>query len=317
MPAPTTYTSRELTCQRGSLTIYGQLFLPLDASGNEATGPLPTIAAGHGFGSNYLHCVPYAWALAEAGYAVYCFDFCGGGYASRSEGNPIEMSLDTEKEDFLAVIDLLRAQEVVDNDHLFLMGEGQGGFVATMAAHERSQWVRGLILLYPAFQLHDDARRLFPTLKNIPVSYRQMGMRVGRGYGEVAWNTNPYTFMRGYPGDVLILHGDEDSTALIEYSERAAEVFPHARLETIRGAKHVFRERTLDKALGFIKGFLAEETKDIEHEEGQDTGHQATHMGADRGLPPRHAAPRSRYNPDFVARTVEGRHFRQAKRDQG
>lgn len=310
MPAPTTYTSQELTCKRGDLTIYGQLFLPLGKDGKVPAGPLPTVACGHGFGANYLHCVPYAWDLAEAGYAVYCFDFCGGGYASRSDGNPIDMTIDTEREDFLAVIDLMRAQDAVDNDNLFLLGEGQGGLVATMAAHERARWVKGLILLYPAFQLHDDARRTFPTPKNIPVSYRQLGMRVGREYGEAAWNDNPYTLMRDFPGDVLILHGDEDSTALVEYSERAAEVFPHAELRVIRGARHAFRERTLQKALGYIKDFLAEETK-AKEPAAEEPGYQASHMGADPSQPPKHAATRRRYNPDFVAKTVEGRHFRQ------
>lgn len=309
MPAPTTYSSRELRAHRGDLSIYGQLFLP---RGERAKGPLPTVAAAHGFGANYLHCVPYAWTLAEHGYAVYCFDFCGGGYASRSDGNPIDMSLMTEKEDFLAVIEMLRQQEVVDRDNLFLMGEDMGGFVATMAAHERAAEVKGLVLLYPAFQLHDDTRRLFPTTKNIPVSYRQFGMRVGRGFGEAAWNTNPYTFMRDYPGDVLILHGDEDSTCLVEYSERAAEVFPSAHLETVHGAKHVFRDRQLAKCAGLIEDFLDRETH--AKERGAQPEHAATHMAEDGAPQPLHAPTRPRYNPDYVAKTVRGRHFKRTGR---
>lgn len=310
MPAPTTYTSSELCAQRGDLTIYGQLFLP---KGKKAGGPLPTVVAAHGFGANYLHNVPYAWELAEHGYAVYCFDFCGGGYASRSDGNPIDMSIETEKEDLLAVIDMLRKQDTVDGDNLFLMGEGQGGLVATMAANERAEQVRGLVLLYPAFQLHDDTRRLFPTTKNIPVSYRQLGMRVGRGYGMAAWESNPYTYMRGYPGDVLILHGDEDSTALIEYSERAEEVFPSAHLETIRGARHVFRDKALAKACKLIEGFVdAEVHKGQEPEEGQREDEAQARQEAP--VSGRHAATRPRYNPDFAAQTaVRGRHFRQTR----
>lgn len=260
MPASTAYSNHELLAHRGDLTIFGQLFLP----GNYVAGTkLPTIACAHGFGANYLHAVPYAWELAAHGYAVYCFDFCGGGYASRSDGNPITMSLDTERDDVLAVMRMLSQRPEVDPNHLFLMGEGQGGFAATMAAHDAPQLVRALVLLYPAFHLHDEARHAFPTKKNIPVSYRQLGMRVGRCYGEVAWDTNPYTQMRDYPGQVLIVHGDEDATCFVEYSERAVEVFPHARLEVIHGGKHVFRDKALKKSIATVRDFLDEQVRTL------------------------------------------------------
>lgn len=265
MPASTAYSNHELLAHKGELTIFGQLFLP----GGYDGGQLPTIACAHGFGSNYLHAVPYAWELAAAGYAVYCFDFCGGGYASRSDGNPITMSLATEKDDCLAVMRMLSQRPEVDPNRLYLMGEGQGGFAATMAAHEAPELVRAMVLLYPAFYLHDEARRSFPTLKNIPVSYRQLGMRVGRCYGEVAWNTNPYTQMRDYPGHVLIVHGDEDATCPVEYSQRAAEVFPHARLEVIHGGKHVFRERALDRSISLVHEFLDQQVAEADKTEAQ------------------------------------------------
>lgn len=255
MPASTKYRTCELHAQRDGLSIYGQLYLPGDYSG----GKLPCVVCAHGFGANFLHNVPYAWYLAERGYAVCCFDFCGGGYASKSDGNPLDMSLATELADYEAVVQVLQARPEVDAANLYLMGEGQGGFVATMVAHEHPSWAKGLILLYPAFQLHDEARRTFPTKKNIPVSYRLYGMRVGRGYGNALWDTNPYTQMRDYPGNVLIIHGDEDATSLIEYSERAADVFPSAKLETIHGAKHVFRERYLTRAAQLMYEFVQAE----------------------------------------------------------
>ena len=255
MPASTKYRTCDLSAQRDGLSIYGQLYLPGDYAG----GALPCVVCAHGFGANYLHNVPYAWYLAERGYAVCCFDFCGGGYASKSNGNPLDMSLATELADYEAIVQVLRARPEVDASNLYLMGEGQGGFVATMVAHEHPSWAKGLILLYPAFQLHDEARRAFPTKKNIPVSYRLFGMRVGRGYGYAVWDTNPYTQMRDYPGNVLIIHGDEDATSLIEYSERAADVFPSARLETIHGAKHIFRERYLTRAAQLLYEFVQAE----------------------------------------------------------
>ncbi len=321
MPASTKYKSQELVAELDGQKIYGQLFLP----GKPVKEPLPCVVCAHGFGQNYLHNVPYAWYLAERGYAVYCFDFRGGGYASRSEGNPIEMTLSTEVEDYEAVLDMLREHPLVDARNIFVMGEGQGGFVATVLANRRPNLMRGLVLLYPAFQMHDDARRSFPTKKNIPVSYRLMGMRVGRAFGECAWDTNPYTQMRGYPGEVLVLHGDEDATCLIEYSERAVEVFPHARLETIHGAKHVFRERYLERACELIKEFVdaqrvegpaPKDAVEKDADEPRPARHAAEAEPTDAtSKPPRHSSERtsSRYNPNYVARVANtGRHFKRS-----
>ena len=255
MPASTAYSNRELRAKRGDLSIYGQLYLPGSWDGS----PLPTVVCAHGFGANYLHNVPYAWTLAEAGFAVYCFDFCGGGYASRSDGNPINMSLETELADFECVVDMVRDQDFCDSSCVVCMGEDLGGLVATMVADALPDEVSALVLLYPTLQLHDETRRTFPTKKNIPHSYRLSGMRVGRGFGEAAWDANPYTHMRDFGGDVLIVHGDEDATSLIEYSERAAEVFRSARLETIHGGRHVFRDQALERAQGLVLRFVREQ----------------------------------------------------------
>lgn len=276
MPASSAYTSQELVAHRGELTIYGQYFLP----GNyEPEQKLPAVVCAHGLGSNYLHMVSYAWDLAPRGYAVYCFDFCGGGYASRSSGNPINMSLATERDDITSVMRMIAQRPEVDPTKVFLFGEGQGGFAATMALHDDPTLARALVLLYPAFHLHDEARRTFPTPKNVPASYRQRGMRVGRGFGQAAWETNPYTQMRGYPGDVLIVHGDEDALCPIEYSERAVEVFPHAKLTVIHGGKHAFRDKALEKSQDAVREFLAEEVKKAGEE-----GAAAEESAASKGM---------------------------------
>lgn len=256
MPASTTYTSREIFSQRDGLNIYGQLFTPVDLS----QAPLPTIVCAHGFGANYLSCVPYAWALVELGYAVCCFDFCGGGYAAKSEGNPLDMTLLTERDDIASIIDALLAFKVVDENRIYVLGEGLGGLAATLFVDEYPVVLRGLILVHPSFNLHDQTRKLFPTKKNIPASYRQQGMRVGRSYGEIAWDTNPYAYMHNYMGDVLILHGDEDTAVPLEYSRRANTVFASARLEVVPHGRHVFKGEAQMQCLRAICDFLQRES---------------------------------------------------------
>ena len=255
MPAPTTYQSRELVTARDGLTIYSQLFTPA----REVDGPLPVLLCAHGFGANYLSCVPYAWALAEEGFAVCCLDFSGGGYASKSEGNPLDMTLLTEVADISAVMEALASQEEVDASRMFLLGAGQGGVAAALFADENPDVLRALVLVHPTLNMHDQARQLFPTKKNIPTSYRQLGMRVGRAYGEVAWDTNPYAHMQEFVGEVLILHGNEDATVPIEYAQRATTVYANARLEVIRHGRHAFKGDAQTRCMQKVCDFLCDE----------------------------------------------------------
>lgn len=253
MPASTTYTSHELCTSLDGRRIYGQLFLPTNP---KIEGPLPTVVCAHGFGANYLSLVPLAWELAARDFAVYCFDFCGGGYAARSEGNPLQMTLLSEQDDLLAVTRLLAEQPQVDESRLFLLGEDQGGLVGTLLSGTHPHTFSSLVLLNPAFNLHDSFRKLFPTKKNIPVSFRLHGMRVCREYGEQAWDTNPYAYMSAYPGSVCIVHGDEDTTVPLDYAKRATKAFPRARVRVIHGGKHVFRGNAQRECIDAVVEFL-------------------------------------------------------------
>lgn len=253
MPASTTYTSSELCTSSNGQKLYGQLFLPTNLA-DEAR--CPTVVCAHGFGANYLSCVPYAWELAARGFAVYCFDFCGGGYAARSEGNPLHMTTLTEQDDLLAVTELLCTQPHVDPNRLYILGEDQGGLVATLFCGTYPTVFEAMALLHPSYNLHDSFRKLFPTKKNIPPSFRQLGMRVGREYGQIVWDTNPYPYMHSYTKDVLIVHGNDDTNVPIDYARRAATTFPHARVQPIPGGKHTFRGEAQRKALDAVIEFF-------------------------------------------------------------
>lgn len=64
-----------------------------------------------------------AKGLAKAGFTVFMFDFCGGGLLSKSDGKFIDMSIDTEKQDLLCVIDYVSSLGYVDVTKLILIGE--------------------------------------------------------------------------------------------------------------------------------------------------------------------------------------------------
>ncbi len=149
------YRTEELYAYSGENQIYGVIYVP-----ENAEEKLPAVIFSHGFGGNYRVGAQYAEILAENGYAVYCFDFCGGSPGSRSDGSTLEMSIFTEKDDLDAVIETIRGLDYIDGDNIFLMGSSQGGAVSAIAAAERKEDIRGMILLYPAFVLADRASYL-------------------------------------------------------------------------------------------------------------------------------------------------------------
>lgn len=245
------YKEEEVCFYRGTKKIYGKLYLP------EKNGPLPLVIMEHGFGGNLTLMENYARSFSENGFAVYAFDFAGGGVLSRSDGKMTEMSVLTEAADLNTVIDGLKDRNEFDPENIFLFGGSQGGFVATYVASARPSDIRALVVLYPAYVLQDDAWRRSPDPQNIPETLDVMGMTIGRIYNADAMSFDIYDHMKDYPGNVLIVHGTGDEIVPLSYSERAARTFPCARLVTIKDAGHGFSGKdesdAAETAIRFIK----------------------------------------------------------------
>ena len=231
--------------------IYGMLYRPTGLKRR-----LPTVILSHGYAGNTANCTPYAERFAAHGFACYVFDFHGGGPASRSPGQMTEMSVLTEAADLDAVLSRVRELHCVDASRMFLWGESQGGFVSAYVAGRRPEAVRGLILFYPAFVLQDAIRAQYPNPADIPETAFVMDNWIGAVYARDALSFDIYEVMRGYRGDVLIVHGDADALVPLSYSERARDVYASAELRVIPGAPHGFWD-ALDgpasMALDFLK----------------------------------------------------------------
>lgn len=245
------YMIEELYAEREDNQIYGVVYIPQNAGQK-----MPAVIFSHGFGGNYQVGAQYAEALAEKGYVVYCFDFCGGSPGSRSDGSTLEMSIFTEQADLEAVIDRIQSLDYVDGDHLFLMGTSQGGAVSAMTAAARQEEIKGAILLYPAFCLVDRTKERFDSAEDIPDTYFSLWMTVGRAYAEKLLDYDIYEAISSYEKDVLILHGDADDIVPLSYSERALEVYSSARLEVFPGAGHGFYGEDAQRAIGLMLEYL-------------------------------------------------------------
>ena len=195
----------------------------------------------------------------------YAFDFIGGGRGGKSGGQMTEMSVLTEAADLNAVIDGLLVRKDIDPSELYLFGASQGGFVSTYVAGTRPDVIKGLIALYPAYVLQDNAWRDTPDPENIPETMILKGTTIGRIYNADAMSFDIYDVMKDYPGDVLIIHGTMDSSVPISYSERAITVFPSAERIRFEGAGHGFNGNDEPHAAQIAVDFVKE------HLSNQDT----------------------------------------------
>ncbi len=256
------YETQELYAERDGNQIYGVVYIPQNAGEQ-----MPAVIFSHGYGGNYRVGAQYAGALAERGYVVYCFDFCGGSPGSRSDGSTLEMSIFTEQADLEAVIAMMQGLDYVDSDNLFLMGTSQGGAVSALTGAAHKEEIRGMILLYPAFVLVDEANERFQSVDEIPDTYHFMWMDVGRSYFEPLIGYDIYEEIAGYDRDVLLIHGDADSIVPLSYSEQALDVYPSAELKVIEGGGHGFSgeeaQETIDYILEYLSAARSAEGKQI------------------------------------------------------
>ena len=246
------FTSEELMLKSGDKNVYGVICKP--DTGKEKN---PAIIMCHGFNTNADMLEGYAESAAKAGYVAYRFDFCGGAPSSRSDGATTEMSVLTEAEDLMNVIDQVKALDYVDENNLFVLGQSQGGFVAAYTAAKRQSDVKALILFFPAFVLQENARNGHENLDSIPETETMMGVEVGAIYTRDALSFDIYDVIGDYKGDVLICHGDKDTMVPLSYSEKALEKYDHAELKVIKYAEHGFQGKTAKEATGYVLDFLA------------------------------------------------------------
>ena len=165
----------------------------------------------------------------------------GGNTNSRSGNDTLKMSVFTEVDDLDAVVNILKNQNFVDKNNIFLLGQSQVGVVSTIEGAKLKEEIKGLILVFPAFILFDDARELFKSVSDIPEVYNHRGTEVGKAYFEKSLDYDVYNDMKNYDGKVLIVHGTSDNVAPISYSRRAIETFKDAKLKEIPGAGDGFR----------------------------------------------------------------------------
>ena len=219
--------------KRNGNKIYGEIYRPV------GDGPFPGIIICHGFNANCGYAREFAQYLATKGVVAYIFDFIGGGTNVKSGGSTTNMSVLTEAQDFNVAFNGIRSLSYVDETRMFVMGESQGGFVATYIAGTRSKDIKGLIALYPAYNLGGDYTWMI-KMGLIPEKMNFLGMTVGRKYFEDLSKVNIYKTMTNFTGKTVIIHGTADNLVPISGSEQAVKTMKNAKLVKVKGGQHGF-----------------------------------------------------------------------------
>lgn len=249
------YSVQEIWLNSRGNRAYGKAYIPA------GSGRHPLVVFAHELGTTHTTGEGYAEYFASRGIAYYVFDFPGGSISgSKSDGKTTEMSVMTEAQDLRNVLEAARTWDFVDADRVYLHGGSQGGMVAAVTATMVPDEVAGLVLAYPAFIIPDQLHEDFGSLDNVPDTFRYIDwIDVGRIYAEDVWDYDVYGQIGAYKGPVLILHGDQDSTVPLSYSQRAAEVYQNAQLEVIEGGGHEFFGNAFNLATQRMDRFFQEE----------------------------------------------------------
>lgn len=256
-PSDPSYEMKELSVVSAGNMLYGQAFIP------QSSGRHPAIIFSHGFGSSHTAFYGLIRELAKEGFVCVCYDFAGGSRSSKSEGRTQDMSIFSESQNLKDVLDEVRSWSSVDKKNIFLLGESQGGCVSAITAPDVSKKINSIILGFPALCIPDDGFKQYPTLADIPQEMDFMGMRLGRAYYDKFYGEwEIYKAISKYKGEVLIVHGTNDSLVKPEYSAKAANAYKHCELHLIFGAGHGFNgDEQTPLYLGYIRDFIARNKK--------------------------------------------------------
>ena len=248
------YTTREIRVQNGDLSIYGIAYVP------DRNGKMPLVIFSHELGNDHTSGKRYAERLAEAGYAAYVFDFCGGTVGgNKSDGTNKGMTILTEASDLEAVLEAAKGWDFVDADRIVLLGGSMGGLVTTVVGSGHQEEIAGMILLYPALSAKaDSGAERYVTEDEIPEDVSLFGgwIHVGKNYITDLWQVDFDQLLSSYQGHMLLLHGDRDGTVPLSWSERAKEIIPDCEFHVIQNGGHEFFGQPFEDAMAYILPYL-------------------------------------------------------------
>lgn len=240
-------------------TVRGTLHLP-----ETATGPVPAVLWLHGFRGNRTEAhrlfLDGARRLAKLGIASLRFDFRGCG---ESDGDFVDLTITSMKEDTRAALAALRARPEVDASRVGLVGISLGCAIASQLGEEAD--LNAMVFWSPVvFAVPIFARMGLYAAH--PELARQgwidaNGYRVGRQFLAELAPLDPLGALAMWEKPLYVLYGGEDMVSTTENAEALLSEVPGATGECNAHADHVFgtvpwRTWLLDRTEHFLSNQL-------------------------------------------------------------
>lgn len=234
--------------------IYGKIYYPADLTEEQKCS---AVILSHGYNGCNADFTNECTILAQQGYVAYAYDFCGGSVRSKSSMKTRGMTIFTEKEDLLAVYNDISNLDMVDANHVYLMGGSQGGLVTTLATEELEDKVAAMILYYPALNIPDDWRNNFKSEADIPEENEFWGMTLGKKFFTSIRDFHTFDNIGTYKGNVLIIYGDQDPIVPSGAMDKAVEAYENIEYVVLEGEGHGFSPEGGKKAINKVIDFIS------------------------------------------------------------
>ncbi|MEU5877872.1 alpha/beta fold hydrolase [Spirillospora sp. NPDC047279] len=227
--------------QYDDLTLRSTVHIPEGPPGTR----WPGVVLVHGFANNRLETgasfVRMSRLLRDAGIASVRVDLSGHG---ESDGDFAQVTISGEIAEARSVVQAVRTFDFIDPERIGLVGGSMGGVVAGIVAAEEPG-ITATVLWSPAavapFEVGAGRLKGRDIAAEIAAKgyFDADGHRMSPALVEDITTLDVYGRSRAYTGPLLIIHGDHDDIAPIDYARRYLDHYgDNADMETVPGADH-------------------------------------------------------------------------------
>jgi len=239
-------------------------------------GPFPAVLVHPEGGKTADDMKGIIWDLAGRGYFALAADYrrlIDGTYrrtlfAWRSQS------------DATAIVDVLQAYPEVDAARVAALGFSQGGVFSLLIAAHAAERIKAVVSYYPVTDfphwLREDHDGWWQRRKYSVIRWyfrRESGARTDAEFQEMLRRASPYYVAESIRAPVLLVHGERDTTAPVEESQRMAErlriLGKEVQLLVVPNAVHIFnfrQEREAALAWEATLQWLAEHLRQVRPE---------------------------------------------------